>query len=420
MRSPTRSFERSPRGRWLGAWPLAAALAALAPALPSVAAAQANTPPQPATGQLGGEGPCAAPSKAQLDVIGPNVSVATNLLHPTEKVWVIRPSGTSIISPRTGGSCTDNARPVVLLIHGFPANELIFQPTVPSLYAETIRNLVSNGHIVVFPRYDWTAVINFLNWDKLFQDVQDVARTVTDGFKQAVDTSVRMDKRHLGVLGHSLGGGVSPIVLNSLALERPLWGTGSRWLALNAPSDMFYRCTGIANPFYPPLPDVFDYEANCSPMTPPPSNTRVLFMSQMGDFSTLHIAGWRMYEDMPIAVSRKWGVIINSDCSHKTAEQHCVNAENDIAPNQQCPATPATATDCMAGHLLMTEYSDRSYSLPFAQRQENHLNFYGIYRNLQALADCARSSSSASCSADRTFMGIWSDGTPATPASNFP
>jgi hypothetical protein len=78
----------------------------------------------------------------------------------------------------------------------------------------------------------------------------------------------------------------------------------------------------------------------------------------------------------------------------------------------------------MAGHLLPTTVSDR---LPYEQlvyhkpvRAENHLNYYGLYRNQQALADCARSATSPGCTADRTFMGNWSDGVAATPATAFP
>jgi hypothetical protein len=307
-------------------------------------------------------------------------------------------------------------------------SEIIYDANLPSYYGNTIRNLVSNGNIVIVAQYNWTAILQYVE-GHAWTDLDSIATTVTDGFVQAVTFAVesptgRMDVNHIGIWGHSVGGGATPLVMNKIWARKPLWGRLSRWMLMDSPADIFYRCDNIPHRFAAP-PD-YDF-STCATMPPVPGNTRALFIVQQGEDANLRLMARRMMDDMvamPLPADRIWGVTIPHDCSHTPASSHCVNAPTEPAPDQDCPVTTGPPGDCMAGHLLPTTVSDR---LPYEQlvyhkpvRAENHLNYYGLYRNQQALADCARSGTSPGCTANRTFMGNWSDGVAATPATAFP
>lgn len=148
-----------------------------------------------------------------------------------------------------------------------------------------------------------------------------------------------------------------------------------------------------------------------------PAHTRVLVTGYRGDSGVIHLASQRLYEDITgPPTGAKTGVVVNSDCSHTPAGGACTNTGCYVAPYPCQPPQvdcPTQAEDCRAGHLTATTVTDDQFDL----RVENHLQFYGIYRHVQAIGDCARSG--RNCAIDRTFMGNWSDG-PATPATPYP
>jgi len=319
--------------------------------------------------------------------------------------------------------------------HGWPVLDLLAMPSKPSFYANTIRNLVSDGNIVVFANYDWDDPINFVDWTHPLQDLVDVRTNIWDGFVQAATyRSARMKLSDIGIWGHSLGGGVSPELAKQVWNRG--WGRTSFWLALDAPGDAYYRCSPtITNPFIPPSPAAYDYAGNCTDITFPTAmaaRLRVLVTSYRGDLPSIHLMSWRVYVDMTnLPAGHKWGVVVNNDCSHTPAGGACANEDcySDTYPCFAMPppwltafgATsagpidcPQEAPDCRVGHLTATIYKDYPISLEDL-RDENHQNYYGVYRNLQALSDCARLGG-ASCTVDRSSMGTWSDGVPATPA----
>lgn len=386
---------------------------------PAAHAVVAPAPPAAPTSGLGTEGPCIVPTEndiQQATSTGTKVSKRTNPRHTTQKVWIIKPSGEDIL--RTGDSCGTTERPVALVIHGFPVQEIATGTNSPVYYYGMIHNLVSNGFIVVYAQYNWTAVLQPVG-GHLWTDVEAVATTVYDGFEDAMQTAptnARMDPNRIGIWGHSLGGGVTPIVLNKAAAAHPTWGSGSRWIAMEAAGDLFARCDDIPHRFFPPAD--FPWDEKCPRKMPPvPDNTKVLFISQAGDLPGIKTMTSRMVADMRHA---KTHVRIRNDCSHSLPYGPCredslPDGTGAFATDQTCPSTPVEATECMAGHLLPTSYSDRTYN-PLSARSPNHLVYYGIYRNVQAVADCALFGTSTSCNADLTDMGVWSDGTPATRA----
>jgi hypothetical protein len=431
---------------------------------PSPAEAQMATPPPYPESGLGSKGPCGAPTDAELDIEdldgtdpgAPSVQVSAfnqKLGLDERHVWVYEPTGTGV--PRTGGTCNDSQRPVVLLAHGFPATELIwFGPAQPWLYGSLIQNLVSNGYIVVFPNYD--AYGGFGGT---------ASETVWYGFDQAVrgfeagnpwdleprsPMTTRADLRRVGVFGHSLGGGLTPRLAQGIAAETisdgnpttpdPYWGDEALWVVLNAASDLMYHCRvddddgdGQAFNGQPepggateddeddpePFPSVRPTSEQCNPTDHPvnmPPNADVLFVSYDGE--ELGNAVWipteLLYRDMT-PVDRKWAVLVRSDCSHSGEGEHrgeypCGSPEFDN------PAWPTHFT----GHLTPV---DPVAQVPAYARGRDHLKWYSTSRNVQALAECAipgdQSPVGDDCDSNLLVpMGTWSDGEPATPAVN--
>jgi hypothetical protein len=348
----------------VGALSMGLAALVVVPAAP--AEAQTPTPPpQPALNALGGPGPCTSKTTS-----------ATNTAYSNQTVWVIEPQGAG--SPtRTGGTCGTGIRPVVFMAHGW--SRCSFEPSNPTNYQDLINNLVSNGFLVVYANYCSVNEYDFVGNGTPTYDM------VNTGYVQAMGMTTREDTANIGFWGHSFGGGMVPWLAEQ-AWDRN-WGGQSLWVAVYAP---YVPLRGT-------LPD-FDL----------PSHTRslnVIFQhdqvcAQAGvPWPFCSVPAWsaNIYNRMPQPESQQWGVHVKSDCSHP--------------PVSGC--NPPSELRLLADH-----YVPGSKTGGVVIRPDDHIKYYGIYRNVQALSDCARNSASPSCNVSRTSMGVWSDGVPATSATN--
>lgn len=288
---------------------------------PAGAQTTATPPPQPAPGQLGGEGPC-----------GQSVQSWTNLGSLLQTVWVYQPTGGG--APRTGGSCGDASRPVVFFAHGYGA---IF----PQPYDGLIDNLVSNGNIVVYANYSVLAAPALAYGQ------------VDNGIVEAASRTPRMDLDNIGFFGHSYGAGMTPYLVQRADARG--WGSASLWFQMNA---SFYA-----------------FQIGSGPIAMP-AHARGLVISHQDDANLDARIGIEVFEDLQLPDAQKEHVTVRTDCHQGS----CVVADHTLSSSSG----------------------------------ENHLWFYGVFRNWQVLSDCARTG--ANCNADLTFMGTWSDGHPATPA----
>lgn len=358
-------------------------------------------------------------------------------------MWLYEPTGTG--SPRTGGTCGDNQRPVMLVIHGYPAQEWLplTEPATPDFYWSLITNLVSNGYIVVFANYDNDIVQLENTWLTVWVGFVQAVKGIPTDNPWDLPAQSRMTSRanllRIGLWGHSFGGGMTPMLSLMAAAETipddnpatpdPHWGDDGLWVAMYAATDLMYHCNiddddsdgqpfnGRLEPTWPYL--VEDDETDlpwfptsrpmatyCNPTRHPvvmPPNARVLIVSYEGDYSVdgsgnrtypIRWASERLYLDMS-SVQSKWSILVKDDCSH-----------------HPCASTPYTTS-----HMTPV---DPVAAIPSEYREPvDHLKWYGTNRNLQVLAECAIFEDSR-CNTNLLLpMGTWTDGEPATPASTF-
>jgi len=162
-------------------------------------------PTGPAQGQPGSSGPCGS-----QDTVTPNPA---EWWHP---VHVVQPTGSG--RPRTGGTCDDGARPVVLLAHGYTGSIL-------EGYRGLLDHLTSHGFVVIFPGYR-----NEFGPPRQYEAVR-------RGLEVGLVASGRADPSRLGVVGHSFGGGMVPWLLQQVH-GMGLGGDGL-WAAVFAPHFSF-------------------------------------------------------------------------------------------------------------------------------------------------------------------------------------
>ena len=313
----------------------AVACAASVVAWSSAAEAQAPAPPPQPTGSApGSQGPC-----GQTSTSAPSNSFAG------QTVWVFSPTGSGV--PRTGGTCGDSQRPIVAVVHGWTFD----QPADPSPYnTQVINNLVSHGNIVVFANYHGPDMTSGAVYDE-----------VNAGLVQGAAMTTRESVAHLGIWGHSYGGGMVPWLAQQ-AVARG-WATGSLWLGIHAP-------------YYP-----LRVGANPGAITVP-AGTRAHVVNYDDDelWFITDLASAEIYNRLSVtAGTHKRHITIRSD-------------NRAVAP---CP--------CPANHFVVNQTGP-----------VNHLLTYGAYRSWQVLSDCARSG--VNCAHPLAPMGTWSDGVPAPPA----
>jgi hypothetical protein len=409
---------------------VAAALGALLLALPALAwpsPAQAQTaspPPQPASGQLGSPGPCTVPATPL---------VRDNAWDPDDRqrIWVYQPTGTG--APRTGGTCGDSQRPVVLVIHGFPVVEFIgVEMAVPDAYLSLIQNLVSNGYLVVFANYDSNLTTLDGLWIPVWVGFLQAVKGISDGsggLPDQLPMTTRANLRRVGMWGHSFGGGMIPqlalLTTTETTTDGPdpgtapdAWGQEALWTVFNGASDGMYHCNidddnGDGNPYgagendvLAPWPLERPTPDKCNPTQHSvnmPPNARVLFVTYDREWSGVYWASERLYLDMT-PVASKWGIIVRSDCSHDGTP----DASRYPCPSPTHPTSHLTPVDPLAP----------------GDPPIDHLKWYGSNRNTQALAECAIPGDQPPAGNDCNIgllhpMGTWTDGVAATPSVTY-
>jgi hypothetical protein len=159
-------------------------------------------PPQPTVG-YGSNGPCTVPSSP---VSGAGAASG-------QSISIYYPGGTGA-TPVTGGTCNDNHRPVVAVVHGLGASSTL-------LYAGLIDHLVSTGNVVIFATYNTTDTTMTASFQDELAALQASVSDLTSG-----------DLTRFGIIGHSEGGGASAYLAQRV--EALGWGTTSFWVyALN-------------------------------------------------------------------------------------------------------------------------------------------------------------------------------------------
>ena len=167
-----------------------------------MAAGCAPGPPQPPTGP-GSNTPC-----GRTDVQLTNPGAATNA------IYVAYPTGTAA-TPLMGGTCGDDQRPVLFLVHGYLAS-------FNWVYEGVINHFTRTGNIVVMGTYATDIA-----------DVQGSADRALQALTAAVPQLEREDLTHVGLIGHSLGGGMLPWVTQQVVARG--WGSAGLWMFSLAP-----------------------------------------------------------------------------------------------------------------------------------------------------------------------------------------
>lgn len=303
------------------------ALTVAAAVVVSATAACATTPvPQPTPPALGSNGPCTQTSTS-----------LTNPAAPLNAINVFTPNGTGS-TPFTGGTCGDASRPVVFLVHGWLAGGAW-------VYQGLIDHLVSQGNVVVFGTYG--------------NDINNVAASADNADAQIAYAGTRLgaraDLRRVGVIGHSLGGGIVPSIAQR-AVTRG-WGSTGLWLFSLAPFQTLPAGAGVITL---------------------PAHTQAVVEAYDADTLVDNQVGISMFHRLSIPNSKKQHVTVRSSSNG-------------------------------SARLDATHTSPNSVISP-----DDAVKFYGIYRVADALESCALLNQN--CAADLSVMGNWPDGTPVLPS----
>lgn len=294
----------------------------LAAALAAAATACAPGPPQPPSGP-GSNTPCGR-TDVQLD----------NPEAPSSPIYVAYPTG-SADAPLTGGTCGDANRPVLFLVHGWLAS-------FNWVYEGVIDHFTSTGNIVVMGTYSTDLA-----------DVQGSADRALAAIAAAAPQLDRDDLSRVGLVGHSLGGGMLPWVTQQVVARG--WGSEGLWMFSLAPFQ------GIGT----------------GPIALPP-HARAIIEAYDQDILVDRAVGVDLYHRLSLPASQKDHVTVRSS-SHG-------------------------GTTLTAQHT-----SPNSVVAP-----DDAIKFYGIYRVGDILESCALVGTN--CDADLSLMGTWSDGSPVLPS----
>ncbi|HKY13463.1 MAG TPA: hypothetical protein VJM33_00965 [Microthrixaceae bacterium] len=290
------------------------------------------TPSLVPTGQPGAAGPCGF---ARHDLGNP--------AKPTLAVSVFEPTGDG--RPFTGGTCGDSSRPVVAFIHGWLAY-------LPEIHQGFIEHLTSQGFVVVFADYDFNNVVTD----------PEGSYAVADAGVVAGVASSRGDPTRVGIIGHSLGGGMAPWMVQQTAARG--WGSTALWVVLFAPHYAFL------------LPD--------GPIEVP-SHTRALVVAYEHDAWIDARIGIEIFHSLTL------------DADHK---QHLM-VMTDLA------GSPPRA----GSHLGPVSFEALPY--PIDELTTDDEDRWAAFRPVDAIARCALDGTW--CDADLADMGTWPDGRPARP-----
>lgn len=306
--------------------------AVLLPWSPAEAQLFPAPPGQPTTG-LGANGPCTETRESAR-----NPAVANNYIS------VYSPGGDAA-SPAVGGTCSDGGRPVVAVVHGLGAGtDAQLLGGVSLLYADLISHLVSVGNVVIFATYD-TDTDDFVGSYR----AQDAALAAAETM------APRGDFSRFGIVGHSMGGGATPYLVQQATARG--WGSQALWAVPVAPWYVHGVGTG--------------------PVTVP-DHTQVVVIGYDNDTYVDNRIGIDLYRSLTVPADQKQHVTVHSQSRWFTTLNAQHTAANSIlAPNDA-------------------------------------IRFYGLYRIIDAVQTC--SLFGTDCDADLSYMGRWSDGAAVTPA----
>lgn len=280
-------------------------------------------------GSPGADGPCAV----ERDVVA-------NPVQPSFEVVVLQPAGDG--APWTGGACGDAARPLAVLLHGWGGGN-------DSIYGGLIDHLVRNGFVVAFPRYGADL------------DLDLHVATVDAGAEAAVAASGRVDTSRVGVLGHSMGGGMSPRTLQRM-VERG-WGSSGTWMVLYAPW--------------------FAYGLDPGPIVVPPA-TRAAVVAYQGDSVVDARIGIEIHDALTVPEANRTHVVVRSDLT--------------------------TDPELVADHLGPVSFRQ----VGLGGLSSDHLDRWSAWRTADATAGCAMVG--IWCDTDLSATGTGPDGRAVTPA----
>lgn len=270
-------------------------------------------------------------------VDGPCTSASTRLRNPADtgmELRVLQPVGDA--APWTGGTCGDDSRPVVLFAHGYFGSLSV-------AYQGILDHLVSNGFVVVFPA--WPVEYDPEHW----YDVVDT------GFVTAVEHSGRVDTDRVGVMGHSMGGGMTPWLLQQAA-ERG-WGGESLWAVHYAAAMAHLLPSGPIEV---------------------PEHTRVAVVGYEHDPLIDNRIGIELLQSYALPAEQRTHVMVRTDRSHRPV-------------------------------LWADHFGPVGFTLPWlGQLSVDHLHRWGDWRVADATARC--SMDGTWCDADLGNMGTWPDG----------
>ena len=188
------------------------------------------------------------------------------------------PAPISVFIPNN--ATAQNKVPVVFFAHGFGGTSYIFYETL-------MRQLASNGYIVVFSPYTASVVTTHANrYNQLW-----------GGFLAAVQqNSAIMDLTRIGFAGHSYGAGASPEMARRGIGQG--WGTNGLFLFIMAPW--------------------YNWGVNLDQL---PASTKMVVQVYWDDATNQHLIGQNdIWNRLPQITERKWQVIRRSQatCSLET------------------------------------------------------------------------------------------------------
>jgi|WetSurMetagenome_2_1015567.scaffolds.fasta_scaffold00230_4 hypothetical protein len=230
-------------------------------------------------------------------------------------------------------------------------------PSAPAPYAPFLVNLASRGHVVIFSPY------KTLTGDPRLRRRY---RILMSGFETAQERYSRfIDTTRVGVVGHSYGGGAVPAVAWHALVEN-LWGTRGTFMYIMAPWYSYFISQEELESF--------------------PSHVALLVEVFHDDRINDRRMAVDLFDNILLPDGRKAFVELYGD-----SIPGCV-----LSADHAVPADPAQK-----------------------KGSENALDFYGVYKFADALADwtfrgdtAARAIAFDTGTAAQRFMGTWPDGRP--------
>jgi pimeloyl-ACP methyl ester carboxylesterase len=258
----------------------------------------------------------------------------TDPANPSSPIYVAYPTGSGA-APLTGGTCGDANRPVLFLVHGYLAS-------FNWVYEGVINHFTRTGNIVVMGTYSTDLL-----------DVQGSANRALQALTAAVPQLDREDLDRVGLIGHSLGGGMLPWVTQQVVSRG--WGSDGLWMFSLAP-----------------------FQGIGSGSITLPSHARAIIEAYDQDTLVAPAVGADLYRRLSLPASQKDHITVRSSSR--------------------------------GGATLTAQHtSPNSIISP-----DDAIKFYGIYRVGDILQSCALLGDN--CGADLSLMGSWSDGTPVLPS----